>query len=163
MKVLEVERGANDNASISNFDIKRIIVAVDLSPHSERTAAYAAEFARNIGASVILLHVFPPEPSVEFGSDRLYEIFERNRRLMVGKLTKLAEQVRQTGVRCDYGLRLGDPAEQITRTAQDLHADLVIVAAHHPGFLGRFFGLDQAPRVLHRASCPVLVYHEGSE
>jgi nucleotide-binding universal stress UspA family protein len=163
MKVLEETRSVNRIPATNGIEIKKIIVAVDLSPHSEKTAAYGAEFAKKVGASVTLVHVFPPEPTPEFAGEGFYESFEQSRRLMAGKLTKLVEQVCATGIKCEYDFRVGDPAEQITRAAQDSHADLIISAAHHPGFLGRFFGLDQAPRILHRASCPVLVYHEGSE
>jgi hypothetical protein len=29
-----------------------------------------------------------------------------------------------------------------------LEADLISTASYHPGFLGRLFGLEQAPRIL---------------
>jgi nucleotide-binding universal stress UspA family protein len=162
MKILE--KANNGQVDRSNcFNLNKIIVAVDLSPHSVKTAIYGAEFAKSVGAAVTLLHVFPPEPTPEFASEGFYESFERGRRLMVGKLTKLVEQVRATGIKCDYDFRIGDPAEEVTRAAQESHADLIISATHHPGWLGRFFGLDQAPRILHRAGCPILVYHDGNE
>jgi nucleotide-binding universal stress UspA family protein len=163
MSVIERPRRADKRGSDSRFNIKKIVVAVDLSPHSAKTAAYGAEFAKRVGATVTLLHIFPPEPSIEFGTDGLYKTFVEGRRLDAQKLIELVEQVRQTGVKCDHDFRVGDPAEQIVQAAQMAHADLVITAAHHPGFLGRFFNMDQAPRILHRASCPVLVYHEGNE
>lgn len=164
MKVLETTNAAaSRSVNEDRFNIASILVAIDLTPHSEKTAAYGAEFAKSVGASVTLLHVFPPEPSVEFMSEHVFESFERSRRLMAERLTKLTEQVHQAGVKCDRDFRVGDPAEQVVVAAKDLHADLIITGAHHPGFLGRLFGLDQAPRILHRASCPVLVYHEGNE
>ena len=163
MKVLEETRRTNRIAATNGLNIKRIIVAVDLSPHSERTAAYAAEFAKNVGAAVTLLHVFPPEPCSEFGTEQLYKTYEKDRGLEMQKLIELVGQVRQAGVKCDHDFRVGDPAEEITQAAQMMPADLIITAAHHPGFLGRLLNMDQAPRILHRASCPVLVYHEGSE
>jgi nucleotide-binding universal stress UspA family protein len=163
MNALEKTRTTDRIAATNGFNIKKIVVAVDLSPHSTKTAAYAAEFAKNVGAAVTLLHVLSPEPSKEFASEQLYERYEQGRRLVGWKLIELVEKIRQTGVKCDHDFRVGDPAEQIARSAQDLHADLIITATHHPGFLGRLFGMDQAPRILHRASCPILVYHEGSE
>ena len=163
MNVIEKPRKADKRASDSPFNIKKIIVAVDLSPHSAKTAAYGAEFAKSVGATVTLLHIFPPEPSMEFGTEALYKSFEKGRRLDAQKLFELVEQVRQTGVKCDHDFRVGDPAEQITQSAQIEGADLIITASHHPGFLGRLFNMDQAPRILHRAGCPVLVYHEGNE
>jgi nucleotide-binding universal stress UspA family protein len=164
MKLVETTNAATrQSISEDRCDIEKILVAVDLTPHSEKTAAYGAEFAKSVGASVTLLHVFPPEPSVEFTSERVFESFERSRRLMTERLTKLTEQVHQAGVKCDRDFRVGDPAEQVVVAAKDLRADLIITGAHHPGFLGRLFGLDQPPRILHRASCPILVYHEGNE
>jgi len=159
----ETKAPASQSKNEASFNIARVLVAVDLTPHSEKTVAYGAEFAKSVGASVILLHVFPPEPNVEFTSERFFESFERSRRLMAERLTKLIEQVRETGVECDRDFRVGDPAEKTVESAKDLHADLIITGAHHPGFLGRLFGLDQPPRILHRAGCPVLVYHEGNE
>ena len=159
----ETKAVARPLVNVDGSNIAKILVAVDLTPHSEKTAAYGAEFAKSVGASVILLHVFPPEPNEEFTSETVFESFERSRRLMAQRLTKLIEQVRATGVKCDDDFRVGDPAEKIVESAKDLHADLIVTGAHHPGFLGRLFGLDQPPRVLHRAGCPVLVYHEGNE
>ena len=164
MKILEARNAASSRSvNEGRFNLAKILVAVDLTPHSEKTAAYGAEFAKSVDASVTLLHVFPPEPSVEFMSECVFESFERSRSLMAEKLTKLIEQVRETGVKCDHDFRVGDPAEQVVAAAKDLNADLIITGAHHPGFLGRLLGLDQPPRILHRAGCPVLVYHEGNE
>jgi nucleotide-binding universal stress UspA family protein len=42
-------------------------------------------------------------------------------------------------------------------------ADLIVTASHHPTFLRRLFNLDKAPRIMHRAPCPVLVYHEKNQ
>jgi nucleotide-binding universal stress UspA family protein len=36
---------------------------------------------------------------------------------------------------------------------------VIITASHHPSFLARLLNLDQAPKIMHRAPCPVLVYH----
>lgn len=163
MNVLGKKESVNGSTSMDLFDIKKIIVAVDLSPHSEKTATYAASFAKNVGASITLLHIFPPEPSEEFASEGVYQSFEQGRWLLAQKLVDLADQIRRTGVKCEYDFQVGDPAEEVARSAKDLQADLVITAAHHPGFLGRLLGMDQASRILHRAGCPVLIYHEGNE
>ena len=146
-----------------SFDVRKIVAAVDLSKHSKKTAAYAAEFAKNFGASITLVHAFAPEPITEFTTEEVHERYEADLRASERDLCKLAEAVRETYPDCDFEFRVGDPAEQVTLVAKDLDADLIITASHHPGFLGRLFGMDQAPRILHRTQCPVLVYHEGKD
>jgi nucleotide-binding universal stress UspA family protein len=144
-----------------DLGIKRILVAVDLSPHSERTATYAANFAKSFGASITLAHVLAVEPVRTLNANETAA--EEKRHNAERKLGELVEKIRETYPHCDMWFRTGDPAEQITTLARDLDADLIITASHHPGFLTRLFGWDQAPRILHRARCPVLVYHEGIE
>jgi nucleotide-binding universal stress UspA family protein len=146
-----------------SFDVRKIVAAVDLSKHSKKTAAYAAEFAKSFGASITLVHAFAPEPITEFTTAEVHERYEADLRASERDLRKLAEAVRETYPDCDSEFRVGDPAEQVTLVAKDLDADLIITASHHPGFLGRLFGMDQAPRILHRTQCPVLVYHEGKD
>jgi nucleotide-binding universal stress UspA family protein len=91
MNVIEKTNGAGQTACRNGFNIRKIIVAVDLSPHSEKTAAYGAEFAKNVGAAVTLLHVFLPEPSTQFASEQLRESYEQGKRLWAWKLIELAE------------------------------------------------------------------------
>jgi nucleotide-binding universal stress UspA family protein len=146
-----------------NVNLRKIVVAVDLSKHSEKTAAYAAEFAKSFGASITLVHVFAPERITEFTTQEVHEGNEEEKKAMERELVRLADTIRETYPDCGFEFRVGDPAEQVTLIARDLDADLIITASHHPGFLSRLFGLDQAPRILHRARCPVLVYHEQKE
>jgi nucleotide-binding universal stress UspA family protein len=140
-----------------DLNIKKIVVAVDLSPNSEKTAIYAANFARSFDASVILVHVFSTEPVRTLNANETAE--EEKRHDTERKLGALVEKVRWIYPNCDMRFRNGDPAEQITLLAKDLEADLIVTASHHPGFLTRLFGWDQAPKILQRARCPVLVYH----
>ena len=149
--------------NLSNVSIKKIVVAVDLSAHSRKTAAYAAQFAKSFGASLTLVHAFSPERITEFTTEEIHERYESEMQDTARDLDKLAAAVRKTYPDCDTEFRVGDPAEQVNLIAKDLNADLIVTASHHPDFLSRLFGTDQAPRILHRAQCPVLVYHEGNE
>jgi len=149
--------------NVNKLNIKEIVVAVDLSPHSEKTAAYAAKFAKTCGAAMTLVHAFAPEPITEFTTQEVHETYREEEREAKRALGRLANRVREAYGECGYEFRIGDPAEEVTLVAKDLDADLIVTASHHPHFLSRLFGLDQAPRILHKARCPVLVYHEEKE
>ena len=92
-----------------------------------------------------------------------HEIYERERDSKKEELNSFVDKIRLSCPHCDAEFRIGDTAEQIHLAALVLEADLIIPASYHPGFLGRLFGLEQAPRIVNHAPCPVLVYHEPNE
>jgi nucleotide-binding universal stress UspA family protein len=155
MKILKTERSADKLVSI-----KKVVVAIDLTRHSEATAHYAAQIAKWFSASLCIAHVFLPTPLSEFGSQCAYNEIDQERREPRARLDQLTEQVRQLVPLCESVYLEGEPAKQILALARDLDADLIIIASHHPTFLARLFNLDKAPKIMHRARCPVLVYHQ---
>lgn len=157
-----LEKSVVDTNVVSEDDcsIRRIVVAVDLSADSEKTAAYAADFAKSFGASLTLVHAFAPERLRKFTTEEVHERYEHNKRATEHELTKLADSIRKTYPDCKTEFRVGDFAEEVNLVAKDLSADLIVTASHHRGFFSRLFGLDEAPRIFHRAQCPVLVCHD---
>jgi nucleotide-binding universal stress UspA family protein len=160
-KILEELVTSRKIADENDPKIREIVVAVGLSSHSEKTACYAAEIAKSLGASITLVHVFAPEVITEFTTETIHESYEEQRRSAERKLTGLAGKIQETGSDCNTQFRIGDPADEVSRAAFSLNADLIVTASHHPSFLARLFRADQAPRILHSAPCSVLVYHEG--
>lgn len=51
----------------------------------------------------------------------------------------------------------GDPAEQISKVARDIRADLVILPCNKKGRLARLMGGSVAEKVLRNLPCPMLV------
>jgi nucleotide-binding universal stress UspA family protein len=142
---------------------KNILVAVDLSAHSEATGRYAIKIAEPFGASIVLVHVHPRIEASEFITEGGYREMEQQRHDAQAALARLTATLRESYPACEAAFLLGDPAEQVAGLAHDLPADLVITASHHPSFLARMLNLDQAPKNMHRARCPVLVYHEDHQ
>jgi len=87
-------------------------------------------------------------------------VLEEQRNDLQRMLDELTRKIQKTNVRCQSVFLIGEPAEQISRLARDMEADLLVTASHHPTFLGRLFNLGQALHLQHRAPCPVLIYHE---
>lgn len=110
----------------SNLNIRKIVVAIDLTPRSKKAATYAAEFAKRLNAALTVVHVFAPEPVTEFTSEQAHLAFEEGRRRTLAKLAKLIENLRRTGVECHDDFRVGDPAEEVMMAAHGIDADLIL-------------------------------------
>jgi len=137
-------------------NIKKILVAVDLSPHSEETVAYAVKLAESYGAYLALVHVCSPEPGAE-ATNQKGNGFDQSASFQQEQLENLARKIRKTYPSCSAHLCVGDPADKIALMADILHADLILVGNCQPSFLGRLFGLDEVIRIEHEAPCPVLI------
>jgi nucleotide-binding universal stress UspA family protein len=162
-KILEPVDTNQAITDLSVVDVRRIVVPVDLSEHSEKTASYAVALAKPFGAAITFVHVFPRETITDFTTEDVHTFYEQESDIAKARLTSFVEKIGKAYPDCGKEFRVGDTAEQVKLAAKELDADLIITASYHPGFLGRLFGLEQAPRIVNQAPCPVLVYHEPQE
>ena len=70
---------------------------------------------------------------------------------------KARARVEAAGLDADYVWAVGNAADKIAATARDREARLVVLAAHHHGFLGRLFGTDVAAEVERELGAGVVV------
>jgi nucleotide-binding universal stress UspA family protein len=143
--------------------IRKIVAAVDLTSRSLTTAQFAASVAQSFGASLILAYVHPPENMYNFVNHGGYDLVDPEQGHQRHALVSLTEAVARSYPFCSHAFLVGDPADEVVSFARDMGADLIIAASHHPTFLASLLHLDQAPKVIHRAHCPVLVFHGPEE
>jgi nucleotide-binding universal stress UspA family protein len=67
------------------------------------------------------------------------------------------ERIDAEGVPADFVWGVGDPSTTILDAARDRKADVVVLGAHHHGFLSRVLGADVASEVKRSAGCDVVV------
>jgi universal stress protein A len=156
---LTMNTSANESVTNKLLPIRKILVAVGLSDHSEATALYAAEIAKSFNARLTIVHVYEPVPLCQYATETTITVLEEGRNELQKLLDELARKIHTTGVICTAAFRVGEPAEQISDLAHEIDADLIVTASHHPPFLGRLFHLDKATLILRRAPCPVLICH----
>lgn len=144
-----------------NLNVKKILVAVDLSPQSEKTVSFAVSLAKPLGAHISLVHVCSPEETAE-NTDKKDNRFEEPMFVSQERLEKMATEVQKTYPSCSAHLCVGDPADKVALMAGILNVDLILVGSHHPKLLGRLLGLDQTERIMHQAPCPVLAYSSNT-
>ena len=130
---------------------KNILVPVDIA-HAElgeKTLKIAREVA-GADARITLLYVMPEIPT--FVTPELPEgLLQRNLDEARKHVKALAEKA---GAQAE--VTSGHPYSKILERAEELGADLIIIASHRPGMQDYFIG-STAARVVRHAQCAVLV------
>ncbi len=133
-----------------------ILVAVDFEAGSTLLGARAVELQGLYGARLSFVHIVEHIP-LEAGSELLMgPEFDLEQQLVDSARTRLDEYVKQLGVvDADQHVTLGSTKNEVSRLAQELQADLIVVGSHGRHGLALLLG-STANGVLHAAPCDVL-------
>jgi len=148
---------------VAEVNVQKIVVPIDLSEHSEKTASYAIALAKRSQAAIMFLHVFPTELMTEFRIGDIHWSYARERDAAKEQLVSFGNKMGRVYPHCKTEFRIGDMAEEVRRMAVEWHADLIVTASYEPGFLSSLLGVERAAQIVKRAPCPVFVYHEVQE
>ncbi|MEI7760699.1 MAG: universal stress protein [Thermoleophilia bacterium] len=140
-----------------------ILIGYDDSDGADRALDRAIEEAKTSGDSLVVLSVFEmlfdPEGPQNFGN--INESAEMIPLVEPAELEPIFAHARArigaAGLEADYVWAVGNAADKIAATARDRGARLVVLAAHHHGFLSRFLGTDVAVEVERELGSRVLV------
>ena len=136
--------------------MRRILLASDLSPASERAAEEAIRLAVEAEAQLVVLGVVDPGrlhlPGGRFlrRVDQERSRFETGAQLLVGR-------ARAAGARATYLVWEGEPAEAILAASEAEGIDLIVLGSHRRGVLGRLVLGSTSARVSEQARCRVVV------
>ncbi len=139
------------------------MIGFDDSEGSVRALERAITEAKSSGDALVVVSVFEmmfdPEGPQSFGSlnegARMMPLVEPPELEPI--FAKARAQVDGAGLEAEYVWAVGNPADKIAATARDREARLVVLAAHHHGFLGRLFGTDVATEVERELGSSVVV------
>lgn len=140
-------------------DIKKILVTTDLSDQSLPGVQRAASLSRQLDARVVLLYVLEDHlpPIMMFTSEEERDgLLEEHRRRAAGKLREYAER-HLAGCEAETAAVLGVADREIVRFAQESEVDLIVMSSHGYGPVRQLLLGSTTERVLHHATCPVLV------
>ena len=140
-------------------DIKKILVTTDLSDESLPGVRQAASLARKLEAGVVLLYVLEDHlpPIMMFTTEEERgDLLEQHRARAAGKLGEYAE-LHLAGCETETAAVLGIADKEIVRFAEENAVDLIVMASHGYGPVRQLLLGSTTERVLHHASCPVLV------
>jgi nucleotide-binding universal stress UspA family protein len=130
--------------------MKRIVVPLDGSTLSEAIVPVVEALARDYEAEIVLVRALVPQRVAdgEFGAQQEAEAY----------LCSLADAVKARGsAAVDWKIWYDDPAPAIVSAATASDADLVAMATHGRGGLGRLLLGSVAEAVVRTAAMPVLL------
>jgi nucleotide-binding universal stress UspA family protein len=144
---------------------ERIVVATDFSDRAEPALAAARHAAELFGARELrLLHVLDTGlggTALPYGplQQEAEETFEKAEARALEQLKAIDLAVPGAETTCD--VRRGDPAYEVALFADEVAADLIVVATQGRGAIGRAVIGSVTSGVLGYAHCPVLVTSRG--
>ncbi len=136
---------------------KVLLVPTDMSAASQAAVAYAANLARTMGGTLVLLHVLSPAVVKETAHERYVDKQLEDVRIMLRRwfVNFIPEDARQ-GVQLQMIAAVGHPVSEILAVAEALRAEMIVMATHGRRGLRRAVYGSVAEAVLRNAPCPVL-------
>lgn len=147
--------------------IKNILVPVDGSPQSLRSAKMAVRIASKEGGEICLLYVVKPSSGdysgVSFMGYQLPEelavkVNEEWEKIARSVVDKVAEEIQDQDVKIHKRIAIGDPVTIICKEAKDGGFDFISMGSRGIGGVTGVLG-SVSSRVSQQATCPVLINH----
>ncbi|MGE5463889.1 MAG: Nramp family divalent metal transporter [Syntrophothermus sp.] len=137
---------------------KHVAVALDFSGNEEKLLAESLRFIEAGQTQVTLMHVVesPVARSLGAEGDDL-ETFEDQ-----GRLEKLAEMLKESGISADWRLGAGEPSSELAKMINNMHAEMVILGSHgHTGVSDLIHG-TVISNLRHRVKASVMIVPLGA-
>lgn len=132
---------------------KKILFATDYSESSHSALIYAASFARDLKATLLVVHVSGLEQYP------VGELFDEEPRPSDEELAELkAVKPPDPRIACEHRLLYGDPADEIVRLADQESVEAIVIGTHDRSRLTRLLSGSVAEKLLRTAHCPVIAY-----
>lgn len=142
------------------LDHPKILLATDGSVPAHRAAALAIELAQETGWPLHAVSVWTVNPTAtSAASGILPELIRLARQHADDVLREFADEAEAAGIQLHHRVAAGPPAAAICEEAADLQATVLVLGTRGWGAGKRFLFGSVSNRVVHEASCPVLVVH----
>jgi len=153
--------------------IKNILYTTDLSKNSAYAFRYAINSAQKHGAQIHILHVIETtSPSTErlletvLSHDKIEKVRQETKESLIRQIENRLTEFAKRELKDDPDtlervatimVRIGDPAEEILKKAEETNCDIVIMGTHGKGLIEHTFLGSVSEKVLHRISKPVYI------
>jgi nucleotide-binding universal stress UspA family protein len=137
---------------------KNIVLAFDGSDYSNKALQYAKSMTERFEATLWLVHVFR-NPSDFRGYTDYEKLYARRKSAAQAVLDDAKQKFGTTAFIVNEELHEGREAESILKVAESRKADLIVMGTRGLGAVKGFLVGSVSRKVIHYASCPVMVVH----
>lgn len=137
---------------------KNILLAFDGSDCSRKALTYAGSLAEQYGAVLWLIHVFA-HTSDMLGYEDFEKLFAKRKSAAQAVVDEGLQKLDQSKLKVHTELLEGPEAESILKAAEKLQADLIVMGTRGFGAVKGLLIGSVSRKVMHYASCPVMVVH----
>ena len=138
---------------------KKILVALENGQADETLMPHIADLAGRLGSELLLLHVADGWAARHFDQLKLTESEEM--KADRAYLEQAAARLRSVGLKVVTVLALGNPPNEILRTAEAEKCDLIAVTSHGHKLIGDLIFCSTIDKVRHNTTIPMLVLRAG--
>lgn len=135
---------------------QRILLGVDGSSHSMKTARVAGNLVRMMKADLRVVIAFDPIPSY-LGEPDLQQAISTRVDEAQAAMDEALKEVGETPSEIATEILEGSAAEVILLVAETRNNDLIVIGSRGQGQLAGLLLGSQSQKVIQRARCPVLV------
>ena len=148
---------------------KKVLVPLDGSKESEAIMPYIGELASIVKTEVVLFHVVAP---VQFfysipgeASNQSLSPDDINKIVAKRKdyLDTLGAGLKEKGIKASSRVIVGEPAKDIIRIADEIHADFVAMSTHGRSGIDRWTLGSTADKVLHGGNTPIMLVRSARD
>jgi nucleotide-binding universal stress UspA family protein len=137
---------------------KNIVIALDGSDYSHKALSCAKSIAERFEANLWLVHAFSTPSDYRAYTD--YEkLFARRKAAAQAVLDDARQKLGHTSLVVNDELCEGPEAESILKEVDKCKADLIVMGTRGLGTLKGLLVGSISRKVIHYASCPVMVVH----
>ena len=137
---------------------KNILLAFDGSECSNKALVYAGNLAGQYGAALWLVHVFPHTSDL-LGYEDFEKLYAKRKSAGQAVVDEALQKLDQTKLKVHTELLEGPEAESILKTSENLQAGLIVMGTRGLGAVKGLLLGSVSRKVIHLASCPVMVVH----
>jgi nucleotide-binding universal stress UspA family protein len=133
----------------------KILVALENSQSDESLLPHVTELAHQLGSELLLLHVADGWVARNFEQLKLAESEEM--KADRAYLASTARKLDQEGITVSTQLAMGNPPDEILRTAEEQKCDLIAMTTHGHRWLGDLLFGSTIHEVRHKSTIPILL------